>query len=183
MLLVLDHHRTGKHQPEAISLLKAFNMKKPSAVGNAHKPRILLVDSNPHGLTVRKALLEDEGFSVQTAASGEGALQLFNASAFDVVVTSFRLPGMTGSELIRKIRQQSPDARAILLSGFVELLGLTEGTAADMVLEKSSREGAELVRSVRRLLRLRRHGSHSAASEQAVRAAGRSGFGQTGPGG
>ena len=158
-------------------------MKKPIAVNHLEKPRILLVDNNPHGLIVRKALLEEMGFSVQTSANGEEALQLFNGSAFDVVVTSLRMPGMTGSELIVKMRQHRSDARIILLSGFIEGLGLTGETTADMVLEKNAREGAELVRSVRRLLRLRRPAaSHSASPGQAARLTGPSGSGQTSPG-
>jgi CheY-like chemotaxis protein len=63
------------------------------------------------------------------------------------------MPGMDGAELIQRIRAANPHARVILLSGFVEGMGLTEeNTGADVVLMKSAREGAHLVRAVKRLM-------------------------------
>jgi CheY-like chemotaxis protein len=116
-------------------------------------PNILLVDDNRDGLLVRKSLLEELGYRVQLAQNGEEGLKLYEASDFDVVVTDFRMPHMDGVELIGKIRKRNPNARIILLSGFVEPLGLTEAnTGADAVIAKSSNEPAYLVRWVRRLL-------------------------------
>ncbi|HWB86990.1 MAG TPA: response regulator [Bryobacteraceae bacterium] len=116
-------------------------------------PKILLVDDNHDGLIVRKALLEELGYRVTTAQSGEEGLKTFESEKFDVVVTDFRMtPGMNGAELIEKVRQYDPNARIILLSGFVEPLGLTErNTGADAVIAKSSNEPAQLARWVKRL--------------------------------
>jgi CheY-like chemotaxis protein len=64
------------------------------------------------------------------------------------------MPRMNGTELIQRMRQLDPNARVILLSGFVEPLGLTEeNTGADAVIPKSANEPAHLIRSVRRLTR------------------------------
>ena len=116
-------------------------------------PRILLVDDNHDGLVVRKSLLEEIGYRVQVARNGEEGLKLYNSSDFEIVVTDYRMPQMDGVELIGHIRKQNPNARIILLSGFVEPLGLTEGnTGADAVIAKSSNEPAHLVRWVKRLL-------------------------------
>jgi CheY-like chemotaxis protein len=116
-------------------------------------PQILLVDDNRDGLLVRKSLLEELGYRVQLAINGEEGLKLYEASNFDVVVTDYRMPRMDGVELIGRIRQRNPNARIILLSGFVEPLGLTEeNTGADAVIAKSSNEPAHLVRWVKRLL-------------------------------
>jgi DNA-binding NarL/FixJ family response regulator len=63
------------------------------------------------------------------------------------------MPGMNGAELIRRLRAANPNARVILLSGFVEGMGLSEeNTGADIVLMKSSREGTQLARAVKRLM-------------------------------
>jgi CheY-like chemotaxis protein len=114
---------------------------------------ILLVDDNRDGLLVRSSLLVEIGFSVQVAVNGEEGLKLFNAARFDVVVTDYRMPRMNGVEMIQKIRLVNPNARVILLSGFVEPLGLTEeNTGADVVITKSSNEAAHLIRSVKRLV-------------------------------
>ena len=128
-------------------------MKTSLSANRLNTPHILLVDDNRNGLIVRKALLEEEGFTVQTAANGEEGLELLAAARFDVIVTDFKMPRMNGTEMIQRIRQESPHARIILLSGFVDLLGLTEqSTGADLVLAKTAREATQLVRSVKRLL-------------------------------
>jgi CheY-like chemotaxis protein len=60
---------------------------------------------------------------------------------------------MNGVELIARIRQTNPNARIVLLSGFVEPLGLTEeNTGADSVVSKSANEPGHLTRAVKRLL-------------------------------
>jgi CheY-like chemotaxis protein len=116
-------------------------------------PNILLVDDNRDGLLVRRSLLEEIGCCVSIALNGEEGLKLFQAGKFDVVVTDYRMPRMDGGELIQRIRALEPNARIILLSGFVEPLGLTEqNTGADAVLIKSANEPAHLVRTVKRLV-------------------------------
>lgn len=122
-------------------------------ISAAPHSNILLVDDNQDGLLVRKALLEELGYCVQIASTGEEGLKLFEVTNFDVVVTDYRMPGMNGVELIGRIRTINANARVILLSGFVDPLGLTEGnTAADIVLAKSSNEAVHLIRWVKRLV-------------------------------
>ena len=124
-------------------------MKTPTS----STPYILLVDDNRDGLLVRRSLLEEVGYRVKMAVNGEEGLKLFETEKFDVVVTDYRMPRMDGAELIQRIRRLDPQARVILLSGFVEPLGLTEqNTGADAVITKSSNEPAHLVRSVKRLV-------------------------------
>jgi CheY-like chemotaxis protein len=116
--------------------------------------RILLVDDNKHGLVARKRVLEEQGYAIETAASGEEGVDRFSGQPFDLVVTDFKMQKMTGVELIQAIRALKPSIPTILLSGFVEPLGLTEeSTGADAVLSKSAGEVGQLVRTVRSLLR------------------------------
>ncbi len=116
-------------------------------------PHILLVDDNHDGLLVRKSLLEEAGCCVTIAANGSEALELFESLHFDVVVTDYRMPRMNGAELIERVRKLNPNIRVILLSGFVDPLGLTEETTgADVVIAKSAHEPQHLVRWVRRLV-------------------------------
>jgi len=124
---------------------------KPAPLSSA--PKILLVDDNRDGLVVRRLLLEEAGCKVETAGCGKEALDLFLSTSFDLVVTDYRMPQMNGTELITRLRALKPEARIILLSGFVEPLGLNEqNTGADAVIAKSFSEPVQLVRCVRRLL-------------------------------
>jgi CheY-like chemotaxis protein len=140
-------------------------------------PNILLVDDNRDGLLVRRSLLEEVGYRVPIAANGEEGLKLFESFAFDVVVTDYRMPRMNGAELIQRIRQLEPNARIILLSGFVDPLGLTEeGTGADVVIAKSSHEPVHLLSWVKRLVNRatpRKPPSRQGLSAPPKRAAGR----------
>jgi len=114
---------------------------------------ILLVDDNPHGLVARRTVLEELGYSIRTATNGEEALHQLSLHQVDLVITDFRMPNMDGVELISRIRKLRADMPVILLSGFVEPLGLTEqSTGADVVLSKSAGEVNSILRSVRRLL-------------------------------
>jgi len=124
-------------------------MKTPSAVPS----KVLLVDDNPDGLLVRRLLLEELGLEVETAMNGEEGLKLFQGARYDVVVTDYRMPRMDGIEMIRQIRARDSAARIVLLSGFVEPLGLNEeNTGADAVIAKSAAEATLLTRSVKRLV-------------------------------
>jgi CheY-like chemotaxis protein len=116
--------------------------------------RILLIDDNRHGLVARRTVLEQQGHQVTTAASGPEGLERFQEDAFDLVVTDYRMPGMTGQQVIKKLRQEKPKIPVVLLSGYVEALGLdAEGTGADIVLSKGPGEVQELLRAIQRLTR------------------------------
>jgi two-component system response regulator HydG len=113
---------------------------------------ILLVDDNPNGLTARRMILEEQGFTVTSSDNAEDAWALFQQARFDVVVTDYRLRGMNGGDLIRLIRNSDSPARIILLSGFIGVLGLNEeNTGADELILKSNKEVPELLRAVRKL--------------------------------
>ena len=112
-----------------------------------------MVDDNEHGLIARKTVLKQEGFIPHTATSAEAGLELMRTHHFDLVVTDYRMGGMDGIAFISHLRERSPGTPVILLSGFVEPLGLDEfTTGADAVLSKSANEAASLVRTVHRLL-------------------------------
>lgn len=118
--------------------------------------RILLINNNRHGLVARRAVLEEHGHKVTAASGGQDGLDRFAAQPFDLVVTDYRMPEVSGQQVIRKIRQQNPQVPIVLLSGFVEPLGLTEqSTGADVVLSKGPREVQELLRAIARLARKR----------------------------
>jgi len=133
------------------ALLTSFRPHKMKTDDN-HPVRILLVDDNKLGLMARQMILEDAGYGVTIAQSGEEAWETFQKTQFDIVVTDFRMGGMDGLQLIRMIRESNSPARIVLLSGFAGCLGMTpESSGADEVLVKSNKEVPELLRAVRHL--------------------------------
>jgi CheY-like chemotaxis protein len=130
-------------------------MLKPAARSTVH---LLMVDDNSLGLQARKAVLEELGYRVTTAGNAEDALeQLAAGSAFDIVITDYKLPAQNGKQLIQEILKRKMPVSTVLLSGFVDAMGMTEAnTGADVVLQKSAHEVSQLVRSVKGLLKRRK---------------------------
>src|SRR5262245_19193340 len=115
---------------------------------------ILLVDDNQLGLIARRNVLEELGYNTTTVSDPTQAIILFTAGSFDLVITDYKMPQMNGKEFIAQVRVVRPEIPIILISGFVDALGLTEAnTGADTVIMKSHNEVQHLVRAVGRLLR------------------------------
>jgi len=70
-------------------------------------PRILFVDDNKEYLGIISALLNKVGYDVLTAENGLEAINKFNESCFDAVVTDLIMPGANGYELAKYIRKTS----------------------------------------------------------------------------
>lgn len=70
--------------------------------------------------------LQRVGYQVSAAASGEEALEMMTDQNFDVVLTDIRMPGLTGVELLAKIKEKAPDSIVILMTGYASL-----GTAVE----------------------------------------------------
>jgi CheY-like chemotaxis protein len=84
---------------------------------------ILLVDDDALVSAGTAAMLEDLGHIVQEAASAAEALALLDADrAIELVITDHVMPGMSGIELARRLRQSRPDLRVILASGYADFV-------------------------------------------------------------
>lgn len=115
------------------------------------------MDDNRSGLSARKAILSELGYTVDCAEDASSGLRLFDRHAYDLVVTDFRMPDMDGVDFIAEIRRRRPHVPIVLLSGFVEALGLNEkNTGADAVIMKNAREVQHLTSAVNRLIRASR---------------------------
>ena len=112
------------------------------------------MDDNRLGVSARKCVLEELGHRIVTALNAADALEHFTNTKFDLVITDYKMPRMDGLELIVRLREMTPEIPVILISGFVDTLGLNEqNTGADVVIQKSANEVSHMVRSVARLLR------------------------------
>lgn len=78
---------------------------------------ILLIDDEEAFVTTLQERLELRGFSSRIALDGRSGLAMIKENPPDVVVLDLRMPGMSGMEVLRGIRQQWPGMPVIMLSG------------------------------------------------------------------
>ena len=87
---------------------------------------LLLVDDEPSILNALKRLLRREGYTVLTAGGGEEALEILSTHPAQVIVSDQRMPGMSGVELLSRVRELYPDTRRIILSGYSDISTLSD---------------------------------------------------------
>ncbi len=92
--------------------------------------RILLVDDHRPSIQGLSELLRLEGHEVELAADGPQALDLVQEFEPDVVLCDLGLPGMTGHEVARKLRESQTAARLLALTGFVDVASRKEALEA-----------------------------------------------------
>jgi DNA-binding response OmpR family regulator len=81
------------------------------------KERILVVDDDVNILRGFKSILEREGYEVETAETGKGALEKIKKKKFSVCLVDFKLPDMDGTEILLKMKDK-PGVIKIIVTGF-----------------------------------------------------------------
>ena len=81
------------------------------------------MDDEPIVCDSIRMLLSFDGHSVQTAKNAEEALQRFDPSAVDVLITDYAMPVMRGDELATNIKQLAPSQRILMITGSSEMYG------------------------------------------------------------
>ncbi len=131
--------------------------------------RILLVDDEPAVLSALRRTLRQDGYQILTTGSGAEALGHLRAQTASLVVSDHRMPGMTGVELLRRVREEWPDTTRMILTGYADLqatmAAINDGEVYRFLakpweeadLRRAVREGVErhaLLQENRRLLAL-----------------------------
>ena len=136
-----------------------------SRMGGHEIANILVVDDEGANRYSVSKTLQRVGYIVTEAASGEEALEEIQQQEFDVVLTDIRMQGIDGIELLRRIREQSPDAIVILMTGYASLGNAVEALrlgAHDYLIKPSSSQdirqsvarGVDRARNLKRRRRL-----------------------------
>ena len=120
------------------------------------KPHLLVVDDDEGVRNVFWEILQAEGFNCSQAADAEEALSILEKSEIDLVLTDIVMPGLSGLDLIRKIREAF-DSHVIAFTGYVKDYSFPTviQVGADDFMSKQSFDREELVARVRRILRER----------------------------
>jgi len=83
---------------------------------------VLIVDDDEFLTDTFKVLLEDAGFYVETANTGNQALLKASQMDFDMAILDLKLPDTTGNELSRRLKDRNSDINVVLLTGNMDML-------------------------------------------------------------
>ena len=84
-------------------------------------PHILLIDDEAIALANLSHVFEKEGYRVTTCKDGESGLAEMQKHAFDLVLTDLRMPGIDGMDVLRHIRETTPEVPVIMITGHASL--------------------------------------------------------------
>src|SRR5918994_317488 len=80
--------------------------------------RILLIDDDPGVRDSMERTLRSAGYAVQSAASGEEGVEMAKGGAYDVILSDMRMPGISGLDILRQLREIRVDSAFIIMTGF-----------------------------------------------------------------
>jgi len=95
-------------------------MAKKAPVEEKYKMRkkILVVDDYmPTRRLIIDALNQSSNYEISEAENGRDAIVLFDTSAYDLVISDIQMPGMSGMDLLHKIREKNPSVAVIMITG------------------------------------------------------------------
>jgi two-component system response regulator RegA len=100
----------------------------PSEASKEAAPSILLVDDD---VTLRERLaraLRERGFDVRTAGSADEAMELVRQDSPEMAVLDLKMPGRSGVDLLREMREHDPATRVLVLTGYGSIATAIEAT-------------------------------------------------------
>ncbi len=137
MVISGDYRNTTQYSPGGPSDAHASASAWAGSPQQGQGPaRILIMDDEP-GL---RAILEEvlEGYHVTLVDNGPDGVHRFKQEGYDLVFTDLRMPGMSGWEIARAIKEHSPETPVIMVTGWETDLSPDElaGRGVDRVLKK-----------------------------------------------
>jgi FixJ family two-component response regulator len=87
---------------------------------------LLLVDDEENITSALTRLLRRDGYTIYRASSGQEGLALLAQHKFGVIISDQRMPEMTGTEFLSKVKELYPDTVRVVLSGYTEFTSITE---------------------------------------------------------
>ena len=117
--------------------------------------KILIIDDDESIRTVFRILLEDEGYSVDTAKNGLEAIEKSFANFYNVAIVDWRLPDIEGTVLLTRLKETTPKMVKIMLTGFPSMKNAVDSVnaRADAFIQKPV-DAATLTKKIKELLKL-----------------------------
>ena len=129
--------------------IEQIQVSRPRVDGNGARPSILLVDDSDALRELTAASLRQSGFEVTCAAGGAEALARIEKAPqdFDVIVTDFAMPLVSGVDVIRFARNLKADWPAVIITGYADTKAIGD-LPADVPLLAKPFKDEELVESI-----------------------------------
>jgi len=117
------------------------------------KERILVVDDNPNTLEVLQRNLTSQGYQAFIASNVAEAIKILDVAPIDLVITDFKMPGVSGLDLVRHVRENFKETEVMMITGYPTVEGAVKAvkTGAEEYLTKPFTD-EELSSAVRRAL-------------------------------
>ena len=80
--------------------------------------KILLIDDEQSQITSIKAFLKRRNYSVFTANSGFEGMKIIESTSVDLVLSDFRMPDMTGLEVVKAVKDHNPEIPVVVITAF-----------------------------------------------------------------
>lgn len=94
-----------------------FDIVVHDSSGNVQRARVLVVEDEPLILMSTVDMVRELGHAVHEAASAKDALSVLEKHTVDILLTDVGLPGMTGTDFARQVRERWPSIRIVVASG------------------------------------------------------------------
>ncbi|HMD13753.1 MAG TPA: response regulator [Bacteroidota bacterium] len=85
------------------------------------KARILIVDDEDDLRTLLRHILTAQGYQVTAASDGEEAIELIKQQKFDVALLDIQMPNINGIQVLKYIKEHSPQTQSVMLTGYADL--------------------------------------------------------------
>lgn len=82
------------------------------------QPHILLLEDEPNVAKGLKMAMDEQGYDVDWAETGQAALNAFWAGRFDLLIADLRLPDIDGMEVIERVKEKRPDTPVVIITGY-----------------------------------------------------------------
>jgi diguanylate cyclase (GGDEF)-like protein/PAS domain S-box-containing protein len=111
---------------QALELLRHRYLAHEGIAPASEQPTLLLVDDEENILNALVRMLRRDGYRILTATSADEALDVLGRNEVQVIISDQRMPGASGTELLRMVKGMYPDTVRMVLSGYTDLAAVTE---------------------------------------------------------
>ena len=129
------------------------------------QPRVLLMEDETSLAKGLAMVMREEGYHVDLADTGRGALEQFQKSDFDLLVADLRLPDINGMDVVEQVRGKKPKTNVVIITGYPTVASAVQAVKMGVsdYLRKPFTED-EFMTAVKSSLRERKKSRHGGAA-------------------